>query len=193
MLDNGFSLIKRFGLKKTTIEDVTRASGVAKGTFYNFFKTKEEFVYQIIIYKRRLIKARYAEMVSENDNVVDRALLRDMLYKIINGDYNLVTYLNRDDMAMLTARWPKEYLMNAENDEKMLLWILERTPLKRVECDWRVFANIYKIVAMGIAEREQLHQDYIEETVVQFVDQLVDYVFEPEQVQYATVPIAASL
>ena len=193
MLDNGFSLIKRYGLKKTTIEDVTRASGVAKGTFYNFFKTKEEFVYQIIIYKRRLIKARYAEMVSENDNVVDRALLRDMLYKIINGDYNLVTYLNRDDMAMLTARWPKEYLMNAENDEKMLLWILERTPMKRSECEWRVFANIYKIVAMGIAERDQLHQDHIDETVVQFVDKLVDYVFEPELAQYVAQPAAASL
>ena len=191
MLDNGFSLIKRFGLKKTTIEDVTRASGVAKGTFYNFFKTKEEFVYQIIIYKRRLIKARYAEMVSDNDNVVDRALMRDMLYKIINGDYNLVTYLNRDDMAMLTARWPKEYLMNAENDEKMLLWILERTPMKRPDCDWRVFANIYKIVAMGIAERDQLHQDYIESTVTQFVDKLVDYVFEPEVYSYAPVPAAS--
>ncbi|MDR3122136.1 MAG: TetR/AcrR family transcriptional regulator [Clostridiales bacterium] len=180
MLDNGFSLIKRFGLKKTTIEDVTRASGVAKGTFYNFFKTKEEFVYQIVIYKRRLVKERYMEMVSENGGSVDRRLLRDMLYFIVNGDYNLITYLNRDDMAMLAARWPKEYLANAENDEKMLLWILERTPQKRGTCDWRVFTNIFKIVAMGIAERDKLHEDALDATIDQFVDGLVDYVFEAD-------------
>jgi len=191
MLDNGFSLIKRFGLKKTTIEDVTRASGVAKGTFYNFFKTKEEFVYQIIIYKRRLIKARYAEMASVNGNTVDRDLLREMLYIIISGDYNLITYLNRDDMAMLTARWPKEYIMNAENDEKMLLWILERAPQKRVNCDWRVFSNMYKIVSIGLAEREQLHQDMIDLTVDRFVDSLVEYVFDPEQYHLGEVASAS--
>jgi AcrR family transcriptional regulator len=188
MLDNGFTLIKRFGLKKTTIEDVTRASGVAKGTFYNFFKTKEEFVYQIVIYKRWLVKVRYTEMVAKNGNVVDRKLLREMLYFIINGDYSLVTYLNRDDMAMLAARWPKEYLQNAENDEKMLIWILERTPQKRSSCDWRVFSNIFKIVALGLAERDKLHQDALDATIDQFVDRLVDYVFEQEQYQY----IAAS-
>ena len=184
MLDNGFSLIKRFGLKKTTIEDVTRSSGVAKGTFYNFFKTKEEFVYQIVLYKRRLVKARYSEMVAENGNSVDRRLLREMLYFIINGEYNLVTYLNRDDMAMLAARWPKEYLATAENDEQMLMWILERAPLKRSSCDWRVFSNIYKIVAMGLAERDKLHKDALDATIDQFIDRLVDYVFEQDQYQY---------
>ena len=184
MLDNGFSLIKRFGLKKTTIEDVTRSSGVAKGTFYNFFKTKEEFVFQIVIYKRRLVKARYTEMVAENGNVVDRRLLREMLYFIINGEYNLITYLNRDDMAMLAARWPKEYLVNAENDEQMLIWILEHAPQKRGSCDWRVFSNIYKIVAMGLAERDKLHRDALDATIDQFVDRLVDYVFEQDQFQY---------
>jgi len=186
MLDNGFSLIKRYGLKKTTIEDVTRASGVAKGTFYNFFKTKEEFVYQIVIYKRRLVKARYQEMVEQNENFVDRRLLREMLYFIVNGEYNLITYLNHDDMAMLAARWPKEYLVNAENDEKMLLWILERAPHKRNSCDWRVFSNIFKIVAMGLAEREKLHQDALDATIDQFVDKLVDYVFEQDQFQTYT-------
>lgn len=184
MLDNGFSLIKRFGLKKTTIEDVTRSSGVAKGTFYNFFKTKEEFVYQIVVYKRRLVRARYTEMVAENNNTVDRRLLREMLYFIINGEYNLITYLNRDDMAMLAARWPKEYLVNAENDEQMLMWILERAPQKRGSCDWRVFSNIYKIVAMGLAERDKLHRDALDATIDQFVDRLVDYVFEQDQYQF---------
>jgi hypothetical protein len=122
-------------------------------------------------------------MVAENDNVVDRRLLREMLYFIVNGEYNLVTYLNRDDMAMLAARWPKEYLVNAENDEKMLLWILERTPQKRNSCDWRVFSNIFKIVAMGLAERDKLHQDALDATIDQFVDRLVDYVFEQDQYQ----------
>lgn len=49
MLENGFQLIKHFGLKKTSISDIAKASGIAAGTFYNFFQSKEEFVYHIII------------------------------------------------------------------------------------------------------------------------------------------------
>jgi len=180
MLDNGFSLIKRFGLKKTTIEDVTRISGVAKGTFYNFFKTKEEFVYQIIIHKRRLVKDYYDKLLKKNGDSVDRMLLRDMLRFTIDGDYDLMTYLNREDAAMLAARWPKEYLECAENDEKALLWILDHTHDKRKDCDWRVFANLYAIAAIGLADRERLHAEALDATIDQYVDRLVDYVFEQE-------------
>ncbi|MDR1439670.1 MAG: TetR/AcrR family transcriptional regulator [Clostridiales bacterium] len=183
MLDNGFSLIKRFGLKKTTIEDVTRASGVAKGTFYNFFKTKEEFIYQIVIYKRRVIKEHYLEMSNENGGIIDRHTLKKILYFTINGDFNLLTYLNRDDMAMLTARWPKEYMTNAENDEKIFTMLLDKALKKRKDCDWKVFTNIFKIVSQGLVEQDKLHQDALDMTIDQLIEGLLDYVFEKEPYQ----------
>jgi len=180
MLDTGFTLIKKFGLKKTTIDDVTRASGVAKGTFYNFFKTKEEFVYQIIIYKRRLIRTLFESMIEGNGGEVDRKLLREMLRAIINGDYNLIAYLNSDDMAVLVARWPRDYALNAENDEKILQWVLENARHIRAGCDIRVFINIYKAAATGLADREALYPDAIDETAAYFADILSDYVFGRE-------------
>ena len=30
----GFKLIKKYGIKKTCVEDITKATGIAKGTFY---------------------------------------------------------------------------------------------------------------------------------------------------------------
>jgi len=179
MLDNGFTLIKRFGLKKTTIEDVTRSSGVAKGTFYNFFKTKEEFIYQIVIFKRRAVREHYQEIIRKNGGAVDRALLGDMIRFIINGDYNLLTYLSRDDLAMLAARWPKEYLANAENDDKLFAWLLDKVAERRDGCDCRVFSNLFNVIVIGLADQNKLHRDALEPTVTHCVESLLDYVFEP--------------
>ena len=39
LLESGFELIKTYGLKKTSISDITKRAGIATGTFYNFFKT----------------------------------------------------------------------------------------------------------------------------------------------------------
>ena len=187
MLDNGYSLIKRFGLKKTTIEDVTRSSGVAKGTFYNFFKTKEEFIYQIVVYKRKLIRERNMEMIAANGGIVDRRLMRSLLYFIISGDYNLLTYLSRDDIAMLAARWPKEYMDNASNDEKMFSWIFDKVVRKSADCDWKVFMNLYKIAILGLSEIDQLNAEVLDETVAQVVESMLDYVFEEARVKLAAI------
>ena len=187
MLENGYSLIKRFGLKKTTIEDVTRSSGVAKGTFYNFFKTKEEFIYQIVVYKRKLVRERNLEMVSANGGVIDKRLMRSLLYFIISGDYNLLAYLSHDDMAMLAARWPKEYMENASNDEKMFSWAFDKVVRKKPECDWKVFLNLYKVAVLGLSERAQLNAVAIDETVAQIVESMLDYVFGEDSMKLAAI------
>ena len=35
------------GLTNTTIEEITEKSGVSKGTFYTYFKRKEDIVYEL--------------------------------------------------------------------------------------------------------------------------------------------------
>lgn len=43
----GHELFGRYGFRKTSIEDVARAAGVSKGTFYAFFETKETFFLEV--------------------------------------------------------------------------------------------------------------------------------------------------
>src|SRR3990172_7877089 len=42
LLDAGLAVFREKGMRTTTVEDVTTRAGVAKGTFYLYFKTKEE-------------------------------------------------------------------------------------------------------------------------------------------------------
>ena len=47
----GYILLKKFGYKKLKIIDIAASVGVGTGTFYNFFKSKDEFIIWLI--KRR--------------------------------------------------------------------------------------------------------------------------------------------
>ena len=40
LLITGFELLKQFGYRKMTIDDITKKCAIAKGTFYRFFKSK---------------------------------------------------------------------------------------------------------------------------------------------------------
>ena len=43
-----------YGLKKTNIEELTKAVGISKGAFYGFFKSKEILFFDSMILSRML-------------------------------------------------------------------------------------------------------------------------------------------
>ena len=59
ILDAASSLILRWGYNKTTIDDVARQAGVAKGTIYLHWNTREE-LFAALIHRERLARERPA-------------------------------------------------------------------------------------------------------------------------------------
>jgi AcrR family transcriptional regulator len=48
LLEKGQEAFALYGLRKTNVEDLTRAAGISKGAFYTFFGSKEELFLEII-------------------------------------------------------------------------------------------------------------------------------------------------
>lgn len=51
IIDTAFSLFKNSSVNSTAIDDIVKAAGIARGTFYLYFKDKNDLLEQIIIYK----------------------------------------------------------------------------------------------------------------------------------------------
>lgn len=49
LLAAGRELFSRYGLRKTTVEELARAAGIAKGTFYLFFPSKEALYAEVLL------------------------------------------------------------------------------------------------------------------------------------------------
>ncbi|WP_052659571.1 TetR/AcrR family transcriptional regulator [Bacillus alveayuensis] len=61
LLEEGKKLFDTVGLKKTAIEDLTKAVGIAQGTFYTFFRSKEELFFTILMQEEEAIRQRLLE------------------------------------------------------------------------------------------------------------------------------------
>ena len=48
LIEKGTKIFGKYGLKKTNVEDLTKAVGIAKGSFYNFYKSKEDLFVEVI-------------------------------------------------------------------------------------------------------------------------------------------------
>lgn len=59
LVDVGKGLVMRYGLSKTSVDDVVGGAGMAKGSFYKHFDTKEQFLSRVVweIYEGYLAQA----------------------------------------------------------------------------------------------------------------------------------------
>lgn len=63
MLDAAFQLFTDKGIAKTSIADIVESSGVAKGTFYLYFKDKFDIRNRLVVYQStKVLQAAYEAM-----------------------------------------------------------------------------------------------------------------------------------
>ena len=55
MLAAGFDLLKQYGMTHMSVAKITEAAGIGVSTFYNFFPSKEAYVYEVLQYRRKMI------------------------------------------------------------------------------------------------------------------------------------------
>ena len=175
LLESGFDLIKTYGLKKTSISDITKRTGIATGTFYNFFSTKEDFVYQIVVYKRNQSKDMMTGLAKNGK--IDKKAFRTYLTTLYTSDNNIFEYLNENEIAQLKARWPEEYWRSAENDQATIEYMLRVLKNPKPDLDWKILGNMFKAMALIGHGREQLYSDKYEETIEIFAETIVKYIF----------------
>ena len=66
-MEKGKELFSTYGIKKTSIEDLTKSVGIAKGSFYTFFNSKEELYFKIMSEEiKNLAKENITTLDKEN-------------------------------------------------------------------------------------------------------------------------------
>lgn len=99
LLNTAFHLFITNGMNKTTISDIVNEAGVAKGTFYLYFKDKYDIRNKLISHKSsQLFTAAYEALLKEDIDVFDDKIIFIVDY-IINEliqDKPLLKFLSKN-------------------------------------------------------------------------------------------------
>jgi len=67
LLEKGGELISSLGFNATGVQEITAAAGVPKGSFYNYFESKEAFALAILTEYCESMTAAYGPILDERD------------------------------------------------------------------------------------------------------------------------------
>lgn len=164
LLEKGFCMLKQQGLTKLKVEDVARECFIAKGTFYGFFESKSEFLYQISLHERQRSKDMLRAYLNSSGKLTADGLYHYLCW-LWRENPNIFAYMTEVEKKRLMQQWPPEYIENESNDERTMRMLIEMLEAPKEKPDWKCACNLMKMAAASLVVREMFIEDAFEDTL----------------------------
>lgn len=89
LIETTDQLIRAKGYEAISVEDITKASGVAKGTFYNYFKKKEDVIQALTQSHLSDLTAQIPKLGNQDPETSIRHYLTAYLQVVVDSDVRL--------------------------------------------------------------------------------------------------------
>jgi len=100
-------IIAKKGIKDITVDDIVRSVGMGKGSFYSYFKSKEECLYHVVESTVYDVYVQIELIKQENLPTKEKAI--KFLQKVYLADDRVGFYINTTDIEALFRKLPPEY------------------------------------------------------------------------------------
>jgi AcrR family transcriptional regulator len=109
LLEKGRELFATYGLKKTNVEELTRAVGISKGAFYLFFDSKEELFFELLEQFESDFQVVLLEHIARDD-APPRERMRALLHEALSvlKRNALFAHFSREEYEYLFRKLPPE-------------------------------------------------------------------------------------
>jgi len=173
LFEEGEKLFSSHGLRKVTINDLTKSVGISHGAFYTFFQNKEHLFMEINIKKQREIFHRVECLIYDNKKIQPHELVKLVLGFLMSECFSdpIISAINGELWEYLMRRIPLETIENHNVNDAFVIEILAEVGVKfKVDTSLVVkIAQAVFMIASSIAYDEESKE---------IIDILIDGIIE---------------
>ena len=173
LLNKGFKLLKRGGLSAVNIDKLTEEAYIAKGTFYNLFENKSEFMYHMMIHERTRAKEKLFSYRNSSGKLT-RDSLRDYLKWLSTENPNVFAFLTNAEKKRLVSSWSDKYIENENNDRETMHMLISLLESPEDAPDWKLACNYMKLIAVSLTTKKVFIKENYHAMIDSLIDQIVD-------------------
>ena len=178
MLDAGFPLLKEYGMTHTSISRITRAASIGVSTFYNFWKTKEEYMTDLIHYHRnKMLPLLIDKDVLSGKRKLRRDEAKRFFLALVDKNVSIYPHMTLEDEYKL-IKSSESFIPDLEKETIITKKVADYCEHARADLDIGLIANLTKLLAITAESRPQLHEVAYQDTLNVIVEKILDLIFE---------------
>ncbi len=182
LLEQGERCLSTYGVRRTSVEDLTRAVGISKGAFYLFYGSKEELFYEVLSrwedeYHAGLLGAAVRPGVAPREQVAEFMTTAFSAWKT----HPLFTRFDPEEYERLLRSLPEEKVeANLRKDEVFVKKLLElwRANGVGVDCDADLFLGLMRALFFVSLHEEDVGRDAYPAVIEFFISSIAERVVQ---------------
>jgi AcrR family transcriptional regulator len=178
LIETGKEFFERFGVRKTNVADLAREAGIAKGSFYLFFNSKEDLFLTINEEFDKHLQEEVARKLKKSKN--PKKTLREFLLYVLELfeiDPMLRLAVNREEYESLSHKIPAdEFRRHQESTMEFFTHLIERWQREGIvrECEPRVVVGVVKSLYFVVLNRDIIGESIFRQVAGLLIDSIVD-------------------
>ena len=152
--------LQRYGVKKTTVDQMAAMVDISKGSFYNFYSSKEMLFFAVLGEYQIDVMNRLTEQL-DMEAKIDTNRLVQLLYDFYQ-DFRysfMYTIFKNHEMELLLRKLPKEAITNHHLiDDRMVKKIVSRINIKE-NVSVEIVSALFRTIAMTILHIEEIGEE----------------------------------
>ena len=145
LIQAGIRLSKELGLQKMSVEKLTAAVGIAKGSFYMFFGSKEDFILEVAEYTGAQTQKMLLSRLNGRRKMSAHEFM-EFFSEYLHSDFDLMNGLTVEDFFWLKKHIKKQVLFDPDEQIKTAeLWLSLINDV-RPGADAGTFVNLIKSI-----------------------------------------------
>lgn len=176
LINAGMKELENKSYRNIAVDSLAAEVGIAKGTFYNFFPSKEAYFYAVMQFVKEKNRNELKELLLcekiQKDEIVS------CLYHRYTKIKTVYDYFSPEEIKIIVRKLPDSD--EADDSVEFAEWICENLSVSDKEKKAKVIVNMCNIMAMAASNRDMLEPCAYEETIFIFCNAIADYILERE-------------
>ena len=174
--------LKRYGVKKTTVDQMAAMVDISKGSFYNFYSSKEMLFFTVLEeYQIDVMNCLTEQLGMEVK--IDTNRLVQLLYDFYQ-DFRysfMYTIFKNHEMELLIRKLPKEAITNHHLiDDRMVKKIVSRINI-RENVSVEIVSALFRTIAMTILHIEEIGEEQFDTTLKLVIQGVVEQITKEDR------------
>ena len=174
--------LQRYGVKKTTVDQMAVMVDISKGSFYNFYPSKEMLFFTILEEYQIDVMNRLTEQLGM-ETKIDTNRLVQLLYDFYQ-DFRysfMYTIFKNHEMELLVRKLPKEAITNHHLiDDRMVKEIVSRINI-RENVSVEIVSALFRTIAMTILHIEEIGEEQFDTTLKLVIQGIVEQITKEDR------------
>ena len=157
--------LAQYGVRHTTVDELVRRAGIPKGTFYLFYRSKEQLLFEVLLQLHEQMQTQMqTALAALGPAALGPDALTDVLFQFFMQAQQqpILRLMNSDEVALLARKLPPEVVANhVQDDSELVAGLMQQLPGASGK-DAQLFSAALHQIYFATLHKEELNDDHYE-------------------------------